>query len=64
MDIDAIAAVSMQMSAAETANSVELAMMKKAMEVEQMMALQVLESLNAVVPAMPASFGQRLDVLV
>ena len=62
MDIDAIAEISMAKSAADAAESVEIAMLKKAMEVEQIAAAQMLQNLEAAVPA-PASFGHKLDVL-
>ena len=61
MDIDAIAAVSMQMHAAETENSVEIAMLKKAMEMEQLIAAQLLQQFAAMQPA-PASFGHKMDL--
>ena len=64
MEIDAIAAVSMQMSAAETANAVEIAMLRKALDAEQALAAQILQSLEAAIPAMPASYGHKLDISV
>jgi len=62
VDIDAIAGISMARSMSETADAVELVMLKRAMEMEQMIAAQLLQSLQAVAP--PASFGHKLDVLV
>lgn len=63
MDIEAIAAVSMQMSAAKTETAVETAMLKKAMEMEQTIAAQMLQSLQAAAPP-PVFFGHKLDVMV
>lgn len=63
MEIEDIAAVSMGMSMAEAANALDVAVTKKAMEMEQMMAAQLLQSLEAAMPTRPVSFGHRLDVL-
>lgn len=63
MEIEDIAAVSMGMHMAETAASVDIAVTKKAMEMEQMLAAQMLRSLEAALPTPPVSFGHRLDVL-
>ena len=63
MQIEEIAAVSMGMRMAETATAVDIAVTKKAMEMEQMIAEQMLESLEAAIPTHLASFGQKLDVL-
>ena len=63
MDIGAIAAVSMQMHAAEAENAVEIAMLKQAMDTEQQLAAQLLQQFEASLAA-PASFGHKLDVFV
>jgi len=63
MNSDAIAAVSMERAMAETAVTLEAAMLKRAMDLEQALALQLLQSLEAAIPAPPPSFGHRLDVL-
>jgi len=64
MEIDAIPAVSMAMSNSEAAASIDIAVTKKAMEMEALMAAQILQSLQAAVPASLTSFGHKLDVLV
>ena len=64
MEIGDIAAISIGMSMANTATSVDIAVAKKAMEMEQVLAAQLLQSLEAAVPTAPVSFGHRLDVLV
>ena len=63
MDVDAIARASMSLSSARMEEAVEVAMLKKAMEMEQMIAAQLIQSLQAVPPP-PVSFGHKLDVLV
>ena len=68
MSVEAIAAASMSMSAAQAADAVDVAMLKKAMEMEQVLALQVLEGLEKAMPTAPASrwasLGHMLDVSV
>ena len=63
MDIGNVAAVSMQMSAVSAENSVEIAMLKKAMEMDTLLATQLLQQFEAAVPP-PASFGHKLDIMV
>ena len=63
MDIDAIAAVSMRMSAESVEQALEITMLKKAMELQQTIAAQTLQALQAV-PVSSPSFGHKLDVLV
>jgi hypothetical protein len=62
MEIDEIAAVSMGMSMANASASLDIAVTKKAMEMEQLMAAQLLQSLEAALPTPPVSFGHKLDV--
>ena len=62
MEIEDIAAVSMGMRMSETAAAVDIAVTKKAMEMEQLLAAQMLQSLEAALPAAPLSFGHKLDV--
>ena len=63
MEIEDIAAVSMGMSMANASTSLDIATAKKAMEMEQAIAAQLLQSLEAAVPTSPVSFGHKLDVL-
>ena len=63
MEIEDIAAVSMGMSMANAATSLDIVTTKKAMEMEQLIAAQLLQSLEAAVPTPPVSFGHKLDVL-
>ena len=63
MEIEDIAAISMGMKMAEAATSVDIAVTKKAMEMEQLIAAQLLQSLEAALPTSLASFGHKLDVL-
>ncbi len=63
MEIEAIAAVSMEMSMAKTAAAVDIAVTKKVMDLQQTMAAGLIESLESAIPAPPSSFGHKLDVL-
>ena len=62
MEIEDIAAVSMGMHMADATASMDIAVTKKAMEMEQLMAARMLQSLEAAVPTRPLSFGHKLDV--
>ena len=63
MEIEDIAAVSIGMRMADAAASMDIAVTKKAMEMEQLLAAQLLKSLEAAVPTAPVSFGHKLNVL-
>ena len=63
MEIEDIAAISTGMKMAEAAASVDIAVTKKAMEMETMLAAQMLQSLEAAIPTTPVSFGHKLNVL-
>jgi len=63
MPTEAIAAISMERSMAETAVMMEEAMLKKAMDLEVALAAQLLECLDNAIPPPPPSFGHRLNVL-
>jgi|GEM_PF-3526384 len=63
MEIEEIAAVSMGMKMAETEAAVNIAVVKQAMQMEQLIAAQLIQSLEAAVPTAPASFGHKLNVL-
>ncbi len=57
MDIGTIAAAASQMKQSETAQAVQFAVLKKAMEIEQSSALQLLQAL----PANPPNLGNSVD---
>ena len=63
MEIEDIAALSMNRSMAAASTSVDIAVTKKVMELEQVLAAQMLASLEATMPTRLASFGHKLDVL-
>lgn len=57
MDISAIAAAATQMKQSETAQAVQFAVLKKAMEIEQSSAMQLLQAL----PSNPPNLGNSVD---
>ena len=61
MEIEAITSATMQMAAANMEQSVELAMLKQAMQMQEMMAAQTLQLLRGAIPP-PAAFGRKLDI--
>ena len=64
MDIGDIAGMSMALSAMKVETAVEVSMLRKAMDMEQQVAAQLIDSLEAVMPTTISSFGHKLDVLV
>ena len=63
MELEAIAAISMEQSLEEASLTMETAMLKKTMDLEQALAAELLKSLANAIPAPPPSFGHKLDVL-
>lgn len=62
MDLAAIGAMSIQMHLAQTQQSVDVSMTKKAMDLQETQASAMIDALEASVPVAP-SFGHQLDVL-
>ena len=60
MEVSAIASVATEMSQVQTAQAVQLAVLKKAMAIEEQSALQLLQAL----PSNPPNLGNNVDVLV
>ncbi len=60
MDVSAIASVATEMSQVQTAQAVQIAVLKKAMAIEEQSALQLLQAL----PSNPPNLGNNVDVLV
>ena len=60
MDVGAIASVATEMSQVQTTQAVQLAVLKKAMAIEEQSAMQLLQAL----PSNPPNLGNNVDVLV
>ncbi|MBK6357786.1 MAG: YjfB family protein [Betaproteobacteria bacterium] len=59
MDVGAIASVATEMSQVETAQAVQIAVLKKAMDIEANSALQLLQA----IPSNPPHLGNNVDAL-
>jgi hypothetical protein len=57
MDVSAIASVATEMSQVQTAGAVQIAVLKKAMDIEAQSALQLLQA----VPSNPPNLGNKVD---
>ena len=60
MDVSAIASLATQMSQAQTADAVQVAVLKKAMDIQEQSALQLLQA----VPNNPPNLGNNVDQFV
>ncbi len=60
MDVSAIASLSTQMSQVQTADAVQVAVLKKAMDIQEQSALQLLQA----VPNNPPNLGNNVDQFV
>jgi Putative motility protein len=60
MDVSAIASLATQMSQAQTADAVQVAVLKKAMDVQEQSALQLLQA----IPNNPPNLGNNVDQFV
>ena len=58
MDVSAIASLATEMSQNQTAQAVQVAVLKKAMDIEAQSAMQLLEA----VPSNPAHLGNNVDL--
>ena len=61
MDTSSIAALATDMSQARTANAVQIAVMKKAMDIEAQGAMQLIAAAAQVVPSNPPNLGNTVD---
>jgi hypothetical protein len=60
MDVSAIASLATQMSQVQTADAVQVAVLKKAMDIQEQSALQLLQA----VPNNPPNLGNNVDQFV
>lgn len=58
MDVSAIASLATEMSQNQTAQAVQIAVLKKAMDIEAQSAMQLLEA----VPSNPPNLGNNIDL--
>jgi hypothetical protein len=62
MDTASIAAVATDMSQARTEGAVQLAVLKKAMDIQAQGAMQLIQAAAQVIPNNPPNLGNQVDV--
>jgi hypothetical protein len=61
MDVSAVALAATQMSQAGTANAVQLAVLKKALDIQAQAALQLIDAASQVTRSNPPNLGNQID---
>lgn len=61
MDVSTIASAATEMAQANTAQAVQLAVLKKAMDVEAQGAMQLVQAAAQVIPRNPPNLGNQVD---
>jgi hypothetical protein len=61
MDVLGIAAAASDLAQNRLANAVQIAVLKKAMDIEAQAALQLVEAATQVIPANPPNLGNQID---
>lgn len=63
MNVSGIAAVATDLSQASTATAVQLAVLKKALEVQAQGALQLVQAAARIIPTHPPHLGNQVDTV-
>jgi hypothetical protein len=63
MDINTVSALAANMSQSQTGDSVDMLVLRKAIHLQEQLALQMIEALPQL-PVNPINLGQRVDVIV
>jgi hypothetical protein len=61
MDVTGIAAAATEMSQTATANAVQMAVLKKAMEIQEQTALQLVQAATETLSSNPPNLGNQVD---
>ena len=61
MDVSGIAAVATDLSQSRTAAAVQIAVLKKAMDIQGQGAMQLIQAASQVITNNPANLGNRID---
>ena len=61
MDVSGIASVATDMNQTRTADAVQVAVLKKAMDIQAQGALQLVQSASQVISSNPPNLGNRVD---
>jgi hypothetical protein len=62
MDVSAIALAATESSQAGTANAVQLAVLKKALDIQAQTSLQLIEAASQVTRSNPPNLGNQIDI--
>jgi hypothetical protein len=63
MDVSAIASMATEMSQARTAEALQVAVLKKALDIQAQGALQLIEAASQVIPSNPPHLGNAVDTV-
>lgn len=61
MDVSSIAALATDLTQAKTAQAVQLAVLKQAMDIQAQGAMQLIQAAAQVIPSNPPNLGNRID---
>lgn len=61
MDVSCIAALATDLTQAKTAQAVQLAVLKQAMDIQAQGAMQLIQAAAQVIPSNPPNLGNRID---
>ena len=61
MDVASIAAIATEQTQAKTADAVQLAVLRRAMDIQAQGALQLIQAAAQVIPSNPPHLGQAVD---
>ena len=61
MDVSAIASMATEMSQARTAEALQVAVLKKALDIQEQGALKLIEAASQVIPSNPPHLGNDVD---
>lgn len=63
MDVSAIASMATEMSQARTTEALQVAVLKKALDIQAQGALQLIEAASQVIPSNPPHLGNSVDTV-
>jgi len=63
MDVSAIASMATEMSQARTTEALQVAVLKKALDIQEQGALQLIEAASQVIPSNPPHLGNAVDTV-
>ena len=61
MEVSGFAALATEMSQTRTAGTVQVAVLRKSLDIQEANAMQLLEAASQVIPSSPPHLGKRID---